>query len=452
MLRKAVSGIMLTLMLIGMLTLAFNIQPVKSEPTTIIVPDDYPTIQQAINNADEGDTIYVKAGTYYENVAVNKRVSLIGENKSTTIIDGGGTGTVVHVLSSDVSISGFTIRNGLTFPAVKMDESNSSNISNNIVDSSSWGIHLRSSNNNTLTKNEALNNDRGIYIENSCNNIVSENVAIYNKYGIRFIGSSNNNTIEGNVLTDNEEGIHLNSNYNNIIDNNLSNNVIGLSIWAWYNNITGNQLSNNKIRIEDSNYNRIYHNNFYGVVISWHGIVHHDNIWDDGYPSGGNYWSDYKERYPDAKELDDSGIWDIPYVIDENDQDNYPLMKPWTPTPPTPPVLTATVDIHPQALNLRSEGEWITCYVELPESYNVSDINVSTILLNETVPAEMHPIAIGDEDGDGIPDLMVKFDRASVIELFTGKTVPENYVMEVTGTVADIHFKGTDIIRVISPP
>jgi len=54
------------------------------------------------------------------------------------------------------------------------------------------------------------------------------------------------------------------------------------------------------------------------------------NVWDDGYPSGGNYWSDYEDRYPDADEMDNSGIWDTPYVIDSNDQDRYPLMNPLT--------------------------------------------------------------------------------------------------------------------------
>ena len=48
--------------------------------------------------------------------------------------------------------------------------------------------------------------------------------------------------------------------------------------------------------------------------------------WDDGYPSGGNYWSDYEDKYPNAAELDGSKIWDTPYVISENDQDNYPLV------------------------------------------------------------------------------------------------------------------------------
>lgn len=59
---------------------------------------------------------------------------------------------------------------------------------------------------------------------------------------------------------------------------------------------------------------------------------------------------------------------------------------------------------------------------------------------------------IGDYDGDGIPDLMVKLDWAAMIALFAGKTIPGNYVMEVTGTVVGLRFKGTDTIRVISPP
>jgi hypothetical protein len=52
------------------------------------------------------------------------------------------------------------------------------------------------------------------------------------------------------------------------------------------------------------------------------------NTWDDGYPAGGNYWSDYVTRYPSASEIDASGLWDTPYVINENNQDNYPLMLP----------------------------------------------------------------------------------------------------------------------------
>jgi hypothetical protein len=126
---------------------------------------------------------------------------------------------------------------------------------------------------------------------------------------------------------------------------------------------------------------------------------------------------------------------------------------------------TATViDFDPDTLNLKSKGEVVTVYIELPEGYDAGQIDVSSIILNGTVPALTKPTEIGDYDDDGIPDLMVKFDRASVIALFAGKTVPGDYAIEVTGTwagmdacmmmmrMAGIRFKGTATITVISPP
>lgn len=91
--------------------MAFSIQPAKTEPAIIVVPDDYATIQEAINNANEGDIIYVTSGIYYENVVVNRTVVLIGENRYATIIDGNKTGDTFHVIANNVTISNFTIRN-----------------------------------------------------------------------------------------------------------------------------------------------------------------------------------------------------------------------------------------------------------------------------------------------------------------------------------------------------
>lgn len=67
----------------------WSVTLMSADPTTIRVPDDYPTIQEAINAASPGDTIQVAAGTYYERVTVNKTVTLIGEDPLTTIIDDG---------------------------------------------------------------------------------------------------------------------------------------------------------------------------------------------------------------------------------------------------------------------------------------------------------------------------------------------------------------------------
>lgn len=122
--------------------------------------------------------------------------------------------------------------------------------------------------------------------------------------------------------------------------------------------------------------------------------------------------------------------------------------------PSTPPTLTGTLDIKPNSLNLRSRGKWATAYIELPEGYDVVDINVSSILLNGTISAEMHPIGIGDEDGDGIPDLMVKFDRSEVISyILVNVDIEDKFTtitLTITGTLNDrTPFEGSDTIKIL---
>jgi parallel beta-helix repeat protein len=117
--------------------------------------------------------------------------------------------------------------------------------------------------------------------------------------------------------------------YNNIVENTITNNTnIGIFLnGAGYNNIIGNNITKNSrgILVHICYNNVIYHNYF--VNNTNHVETDDSNgIWDNS--EEGNYWSDYEERYPDAKELDGSGVWNTPYVIDEDNQDNYPLMNP----------------------------------------------------------------------------------------------------------------------------
>ena len=113
----------------------------------------------------------------------------------------------------------------------------------------------------------------------------------------------------------------------------------------------------------------------------------------------------------------------------------------------TSTIIQATLDIDPDTLNLKSKGKFITCYIELPAGYNVTDINVSTMMLNDEVLAELHPTEIGDYDSDGILDLMVKFDRQSVIDILP---VGDEVNVTVTGKLFDkTAFEGSDTIRVI---
>jgi hypothetical protein len=108
----------------------------------------------------------------------------------------------------------------------------------------------------------------------------------------------------------------------------------------------------------------------------------------------------------------------------------------------------AVIDIDPDVLNPRSHGRWITCYIELPEGYDPADIDVSTVMLNETVPAEMEPTEVGDYDSDGIPDRMVKFSRSAVIDILPSG---EEVEVRVSGEVAGQLFADADIIRVLMP-
>lgn len=120
-------------------------------------------------------------------------------------------------------------------------------------------------------------------------------------------------------------------------------------------------------------------------------------------------------------------------------------------------VSIADIDIKPDTLNLRSRGRWITCYTELPEGYDVANIDVSSIQLNGTVPVDpTAPTAIGDYDNDGISDLMVKFDRAAVISYILNNVNIEERFITVTLTIAGslndgTPFQGTDTIRIIVP-
>ena len=301
---------------------------VKTEPNTIVVPDDYSLIQGAINNANEGDTIFVKSGTYNETLFINKSLSLVGEDKYTTIIKAHNPEIVVSIRQDRVCVTGFTILAG---------ETSNPNVSVFPWDRNLHAIQLRDSQYCNITGNILANSGCGIWLYGSYNNHINGNIITNSYFGIDLTDFSSNNIISGNNITNNSQGIRLrgtsgSTSNNTIYRNTLINNEVGVFFQdAELNIIVENTLTTNTdgIIFRASSSNVIYHNNFLNNQrniddISWSEwfISPSRNIWENDYPSGGNYWSNYNGTDNDA---DDIG--DTPYFIDENNQDNYPLMS-----------------------------------------------------------------------------------------------------------------------------
>jgi len=221
---------------------------------TIWVPDNYTKIQEAINAANPGDTIRVRAEIYYEHLTIDRPLTLLGDDRSTTIIDGNLTRSVINLTSTnDVQISGFTIQNAIH--GINLTYSTNVTISGNIITKNiQFGIFLLYSSNNTIYDNIISDNgDRGIYLRNYCsNNIVSNNtISNHKEWGIYLYNYSSNNIVSNNtILYSNDRGIYLINANNNIFDGNtISNNTYGISIW----DSVGNTLRNNKMT--DNGYN-----------------------------------------------------------------------------------------------------------------------------------------------------------------------------------------------------
>ena len=170
--------------------------------------------------------------------------------------------------------------------------------------------------NSQITNNNMANNDcAGIFLYSSSNNSMVGNNLKNNDFGVLLVSSSNYNTISGNSITNNWCGIRLYESSNN-------------------NSISGNDIEANNaygIYLYFSSNNKFYHNNFVdntNQVYSYYSA----NVWDYGYPSGGNYWSDYiataNDTYsgPLQNETENDGIADTSYEIGAENTDNYPLM------------------------------------------------------------------------------------------------------------------------------
>ncbi|KYK23206.1 hypothetical protein AYK21_02930 [Thermoplasmatales archaeon SG8-52-2] len=223
-------------------------------------PNNYTKIQDAIENASNGDTVYVLNGIYIENIVVDKSIQLNGEDKNSTVIDGNSNDFVITIRKDWVNISGFTIQNsGNEFDNAGINIYSDYNTihNNNIILNEENGLHVLNSNFNIISNNEIINiigrgiklsssnnntikdniisspNFTGIELINSGDNKILNNIILNNQWGIVIVESyfNNNNTIKYNVISKNKYGICIvNSRNNNIEFNNIYYNFIGIEL------------------------------------------------------------------------------------------------------------------------------------------------------------------------------------------------------------------------------
>jgi parallel beta-helix repeat protein len=299
--KKRSVVVIMNILLISLIGNLFFVLETQAAGTTIYVDDSntagpwngsenfpYRTIHDGLTAAVDGDTIFVSSGTYNEKVDITKDISLVGENKDTTFIDGGSTGHVIYAHGTlggelQVALRNLTIRNALGggFDCVAL-----SYVTNSVI-----------------SQNKILNSQEGEGISlDHCQGItIRANTVMNNKITGISITASDQNTIEDNIIRGNQKGIHLASfSTNNLFtDNSIrDNSVYGVYvIQSSSNSFSGNDFTDNSQNAQDAS----------------------TNIWSIN--NQGNYWDDYNNY-----DNDSDGIGDIPYSIPGGSNvDNYPL-------------------------------------------------------------------------------------------------------------------------------
>jgi parallel beta-helix repeat protein len=313
---KVVFWMMLTLLLLGTFIFGFSVGLVRAQAETVTINSDGSVSPSSAPISSVDNVTYTFTGDIRYPVYLGVVVA-----RSDCVIDGNG-----HAVVGD---SSFDNNYG-----VSLEYLGNVTIKNINVQTFHWGIDLIGCTNCTVSGNNATGNLVGIDAGTSLNSVFAGNNLVGNGLvGIEVGDYSNNNVIIGNNAEQNgflqlsgipgpppEGAIFIDAfgDDNTVVQNNIAGNLDGIYL--------GFALNTN-----------VYHNNFLNnieQVYSGTGGRGSATLWDNGYPSGGNYWSDYTgtDLYsgPYQNITGSDGIGDTPYIIDANNTDNHPLMNPYS--------------------------------------------------------------------------------------------------------------------------
>ncbi len=287
--------------------------------------DNFNSIQDAVNDASDGDEIFIYEGIYRENIIINKSIKIIGENQASTIIDGSGLDDIFEIISDNVIISNITIRNSSINPeydeityAGAYIKSDYNSIIDTIFVNCQIGLILLNSTGNVIDSCEFYNNAGGINLFNTSNSILN-NCRIKNHYrlwGISFQRADNNVLSNCNVSDNIGFGLAMTQSDNNIIFDNI-----------FFNNDNGILIAITSK--EPCKYNVFYSNDLINNIVLNARDYCENESWDNGIK--GNYWSDYDDSSEGAWDNDSDGIIDRPlYIIPTSvgNKDSFPLISP----------------------------------------------------------------------------------------------------------------------------
>jgi parallel beta-helix repeat protein len=353
--NRAVFALLAILFLLSVSSITGLIQTVKADgapiyinangsitpPTAPIYTADnitYTLTGNVTANADgiviERDNIVLKGAGYTVTGSLSGNGTTLTNMSNVTInniiIKEFGTGIMLDS-SSNCTLSGNNVTTN-KHDGIMLDSSSNCTLSGNNITHNDYGIDMESSSdNNTLSGNNVADSVYSIYFESSSNCTLSGNyVTVDSTYGI-WLDSSSNCTLSGNNVTNGNNGIALDSSSNNVLSGNniTANTGYGIYLSSSSNcTLSGNNVTDNDygIWLASSSNNFIFHNDFVNNTnqVYTDGLA---NVWDNG--SSGNYWSDYVTKYPNATQVDSSGVWNTPYIIDTNNTDHYPLTGPY---------------------------------------------------------------------------------------------------------------------------